>query len=114
MKPRKPARRHQPQPTTTEKGYGSAHQKVRERVKRTVDCGQAVCWRCGRWIRPGSPWDLGHDDTPTAKVFGIYRGPEHQRCSRSAGGVKRWGIRAPAQPTPQTPAPALRFFDIGR
>lgn len=44
----------------------------------------SVCWRCGRPILPGQPWDLGHDDDNPA----LYRGPEHARCSRQAGARK--------------------------
>jgi hypothetical protein len=46
-----------------------------------VVAGGVRCWRCGNPIRPDAKWDLGHDDET-----GHYRGPEHPRCNRSAGG----------------------------
>ena len=68
-----------PKRTTTAAGYGNAHQKLRKVWATKVDAGQVNCWRCGRWIRPGTPWDLGHDD----RDRGRYRGPEHARCNRA-------------------------------
>lgn len=69
--------------TTTERGYGSAHQRERARVKRdVVDKGLGVCWRCGGWIDPSMPWDLGHDDLDRS----VYRGPEHRGRECPAGG----------------------------
>lgn len=75
-----------PRPSTTERGYGAAHQRARRRAARLVAAGNAYCWRClaaGRsreqaWIAPDAPWDLGHDDRDRS----ITRGPEHQRCNR--------------------------------
>lgn len=66
-------------PTTTERGYGREHQKLRKKVKVEVDGGNAYCWRCGRLISPHEDWDLGHDDDDRTK----YMGPEHQRCNRA-------------------------------
>lgn len=78
-----------------QRGYGANHRRVRAEVARAVDAGRVVCWRCGERIIPGEPWDLGHDDSPRAKALGIYRGPEHRHCSRSAGALKRQGITMP-------------------
>jgi hypothetical protein len=62
--------------------YGGAHQAIRRALLPYVPGSR--CWRCGYPILPGQPWDLGHDDdNPT-----LYRGPEHARCSRQAGGRK--------------------------
>jgi len=66
--------------TTTARGYGQQHQILRKRVAALIATGTAVCWRCGRSILPWMAWDLGHDDIDRR----IYRGPEHQRCNRSA------------------------------
>lgn len=68
--------------STTARGYGSQHQKERARAKQLVDAGQAYCWRCGGWIDPAMPWDLGHDDHDRS----VYRGPEHRGRECPAGG----------------------------
>lgn len=81
--------------TTTERGYGAAHQAERERHRPTVDAGRAYCaeLRClvaedtgSRWIAPGAPWDLAHD-RPT----GTYLGPAHRRCNRAEAARYRNG-----------------------
>ena len=41
--------------------------------------GVVACARCGRWIAPSEPFDLGHVDGDR----GRYAGPEHQRCNRA-------------------------------
>jgi hypothetical protein len=66
------------------RGYGQRHETERRRWKPLVDAGNANCWRCGKWINPLEPWDLGHDDHDRTR----YQGPEHRRCNRSAGAVK--------------------------
>jgi hypothetical protein len=62
--------------------YGTAHKQVRARAAELVDAGAAACARCGRLIRPGEPWDMGHDDFDRSR----YSGPEHRRCNRSTHG----------------------------
>jgi hypothetical protein len=62
--------------------YGGEHQALRRALSPYVPGSR--CWRCGRPILPGQPWDLGHDDDDP----GSYRGPEHARCSRQAGARK--------------------------
>ncbi|MGW6121493.1 AAA family ATPase [Nocardia sp. NPDC055165] len=76
--------------TTTERGYGQDHRKRREALAPIVQSGKATCWRCTEAIKPGEPWDLGHDDHDRTR----YRGPEHVHCNRAAGG--RAGGRASA------------------
>lgn len=76
--------------TSTQRGYGAAHKKLRERVKPFVLAGQVDCWRCGRPIDPAEPWDLGHDDEDRSQ----YRGPEHMRCNR--GAPNRRPVAAPS------------------
>ena len=68
--------------TTTARGYGTEHQRERQRVRPEVDAGRAVCWRCGKPIAPGTPWDLGHRDDDRS----VYAGPEHAACNRATSG----------------------------
>lgn len=73
--------------STTDRGYGAAHQRERAKWKPKVDAGVVDCWRCGKRIKPdptltGDGWDLGHDDNDRS----IYRGPEHSTCNRSKTG----------------------------
>jgi hypothetical protein len=70
---------------TTLAGYGTAHQRLRAHIKVAVDSGRAKCWRCGKPIHPGQPWDLGHDDHDR----NIYRGAEHRHCNRATAGRRR-------------------------
>src|SRR5690348_3032271 len=79
--------------STTARGYGPAHQAERERLRPTVDAGHAYCAepRClqaedgyGRWIEPGTPWDLAHN-----RATGDYHGPAHARCNRSEAATYR-------------------------
>jgi hypothetical protein len=67
-------------PSTARRGYGVRHTRLRAEWAPKVDAGQVSCWRCGAWIEPGTPWDLGHDDYDRSK----YKGPEHARCNRGA------------------------------
>ena len=86
--------------TTTQRGYGSAHQRERERWQPTIAagagwCTELVCLMPTRAIQPNESWDLAHDRTHP----GGYLGPAHPRCNRSEGGkhggqanVKRWQL----------------------
>ena len=49
-----------------------------------AECKQPVCVMDDRWIEPGTPWDVAHDDAG-------YRilGAAHARCNRHEGGKKR-------------------------
>jgi hypothetical protein len=70
---------------TTLRGYGHKHQQVRKRLMPLVDAGLVRCARCGDWITPGEPWDLGHSDTDRR----LYTGPEHQKCNRATARHRR-------------------------
>jgi hypothetical protein len=78
--------------STTARGYGWSHQKARAQMATLVNAGEAYCWRCGGWIDPTQPWDLGHDDHDRT----IYRGPEHPACNRATNGrsrtPRRWAL----------------------
>jgi len=74
--------------TTTERGYGNNHKKLRARNQQLVDAGKAYCWRCTKLIEPGTRWDLGHDDNDRTK----YMGPEHVACNRATSTHKSGNI----------------------
>ena len=87
---------------TVRNGYGNAHQRLRAAWAPTVALGRTVCWRCGRRIRVGQPWDLGHDDRDRR----IYRGPEHRACNRGEPWRRR-DRRSLQRADPPRKAPAL-------
>jgi len=69
--------------TTAQRGYGSQHQGRRKDWTRSVAAGLVDCRRCGERIKPGEPWDLGHDDVDRSRPSA----PEHARqCNRRAAG----------------------------
>jgi hypothetical protein len=70
--------------TTAERGYGAEHVKTRAQWAPLVATGNVKCWRCGQYIAPDAPWDLGHDDDDRSR----YRGPECQLCNRGVNGRK--------------------------
>lgn len=69
--------------TRQQRGYDSAHDRLRARWAPRVARGQVDCARCGQRIRRGQAWDLGHTDDRAG-----YNGPEHAQCNRAAGGRK--------------------------
>lgn len=85
-------------------GYGYQHQLMRRRWAPIVNAGGVICTRygdpqfpaCPGLIRPGTPWELGHDDRTKA----AYTGPEHRACNRRAGGLKRTGQLEALRATP--------------
>jgi len=81
--------------TTTQRGYGSSHRKLREALLARWRPGDP-CARCGqpmlyRWIiqpdgRRVSAIDLGHTTDRTG-----YTGLEHRACNRTEGARRgRW------------------------
>lgn len=69
---------------TTQRGYGVRHRRERARWAQIVKEGQGYCWRCGAWLDPEQPWDLGHDDHDRT----IYRGPECVPCNRGTAAAR--------------------------
>ena len=88
--------------STTAKGYGSAHMKLRSRWAPLVATGTIACALCGKRIRPGSKWHLSHADRPDAHRLGLYSGPAHARCNN---GTNRRQLRSHPQPA------ALDWFE---
>jgi hypothetical protein len=70
-------------PTSTERGYGQAHRKLRARIAREVSSATAVCAHYGLPIGPAEPWDLDHSDDRT-----MYLDASHSACNRASGGRK--------------------------
>src|SRR5215213_5683238 len=63
--------------STSKRGYGWKHQKLRNRWAREVARGEVDCARCGEPIWPEEYWDLGHVDGDKSH----YAGPEHRACN---------------------------------
>jgi hypothetical protein len=76
--------------TTSERGYGAKHRRLRADWQSRIDAGErVVCWRCDEagephLILPGEPFDLGHDDLDRTK----WRGPECPSGNRATAGRK--------------------------
>jgi hypothetical protein len=71
--------RRRVRPSAKERGYGTAHKRLRKQWAQAVAVGNVLCTRCNTLILPGSPWDLGHDDGNR----NVYTGPEHRACNRA-------------------------------
>lgn len=67
--------------TRQQRGYGTAHDKLRERWRTRVEAGTVQCARCGLPIPADGPWALDHTDDRTG-----YLGPSHKDCNDAAGG----------------------------
>lgn len=67
--------------SSTARGYGTAHQRLRAAWQRRIDEGEhVVCATCPTVIT-GRAWQLGHDH-----VNGGYLGPQCVDCNASDGG----------------------------
>ena len=85
--------------TTTEKGYGWAHQQARRRAIEDMHDGQR-CPRCSRpmWRSQARTLDLDHTDDRSG-----YQGLAHASCNRRAGQAKAMrGRNPPARSTEPT------------
>jgi len=65
--------------STSERGYGTSHQRLRARWTVRVNSGTVICPRCVLPILPGQLWDLGHDDVDRS----LPTHPEHRACNRA-------------------------------
>lgn len=67
--------------TTTQRGYGAAHQAARREALKAYRPGQP-CTRCGHaiWVQDPRPLHLDHTDDRHG-----YRGLAHPRCNTQAG-----------------------------
>jgi hypothetical protein len=86
--------------SSTARGYGEEHKKLRARVKRAVDAGGVSCCICGLPIPPFSDFHLDHTPDRTS-----YRGAAHPWCNTSDANRRRAG-RARATRAPALSAPA--------
>lgn len=80
--------------TTSERGYGAAHKREREKWRAIVDAGRAHCCLCGKHIAPGSEFDLDHTPDRTG-----YRGAACPRCNRADGARRSGGWANVPKPT---------------
>ncbi|SLH42874.1 hypothetical protein [Mycobacteroides abscessus] len=89
--------------STNDRGYGHEHQQRRANFAKQMKAGTVFpCRRCFLPIKPGQPWDLGHDDNDRdRKSYPEHRHPKH--CPMG-------GNRATAGRRPRT-ARALDFFN---
>jgi len=70
--------------TSTQRGYGAAHQALRASLAPAVAAGEVDCWRCGRVIGPDEAWHLGHAPRPPGGAPPPHAGAEHARCNIDA------------------------------
>jgi hypothetical protein len=86
------------QGSSTARGYGAPHQRLRERWAKVIEAGGVLCGRCGRLIDPAMPWDLSHPfDDKTQRPE-----PWHAACNRSfAASVTRQRRRGEPSTTPR-------------
>lgn len=83
-------------PTTTQRGYGTAHQKARAHALRTATPTQP-CTRCARPLGTLDPALLHLDHSPDRTH---YLGLAHAHCNTSAGAKARHRRHPPTQPKP--------------
>lgn len=68
--------------------YDYSHRKERANWQALLDAGHPIrCPRCGKPIRKGQPWDLGHVVDLVLGGNPKARRPEHASCNRQAGAV---------------------------
>lgn len=70
--------------STTARGYGYEHQRIRRDAlaalrEREAMGAETLCTRCTRPVHTGQPLDLDHTDDRSG-----YRGLAHRSCNRGA------------------------------
>jgi hypothetical protein len=69
--------------SSTARGYGSRHKRLRSEWQARIDSGKNVyCWRCKTKRITGTHWHLGHNDTDRR----MYMGPECVPCNTATSG----------------------------
>ena len=58
--------------------YTAGHRRLRNAWHPLVQTGGVQCTKCGQYIAPGEPWDLGHNPNLVSQ-------PEHPNCNRADG-----------------------------
>lgn len=69
-----------PKASSSKRGYGAEHRRIRAKWQAVVDRGEVSCCLCGQPIAPGSRWHLDHTPDRTG-----YRGPAHVGCNQTDG-----------------------------
>ena len=86
-----------------------AYKAARAALKGQIDAGLGSCWRCGRWIAPGSAWHVGHDDNDRSVIRGAEHAGENLKAGASKGArianARRKSQRQPPTPPPYKPPP---------
>jgi hypothetical protein len=73
--------------TTTARGYGAAHRRLRLYWARQIEQRTVACARCKQPIDLRDDWDLDHTDDRRG-----YLGPSHAECNRGASSDRRDGF----------------------
>jgi hypothetical protein len=72
--------------STSGRGYGTEHQRLRAQLLASYQPGITMCWRCQQPISdPPSRIHLGHDDNDRR----VWRGLEHLICNITAANRNR-------------------------
>jgi hypothetical protein len=76
--------------TTTQRGYGADHVRMRRQWSTLVEIGAAECSLCGESVEPSDRWHMDHTDDRQG-----YRGVAHALCNLREGAIK--GNRSPGR-----------------
>lgn len=84
-------------PSSTQRGYGTVHRRLREQLVRTMD--GTPCARCGIPLRTGDDVHLDHREDRSGWI-----GLSHALCNLQAGAAKANRMRL-EDTLPPVPAP---------